>query len=133
MSAFRLPDPDAAIAAAFDAFPVDCRRGALALRALIFEIAAEVPGPLEEALRWGQPAYLTPKGSTLRLGAPKVGGFALYAHCQSRVIPDFRDRFPTEFRYEGNRAVLFDDPTDIRADLLAGLIRHALTYHAKPT
>lgn len=129
MSVSRWSDPTGEVAQAFDAFPAGCRRGALRLRRLIFEVSEEVEVPVTEALRWGQPAYLAPKGTTLRVGAPKLGSFALFAHCQSRVIPDFRTLFPTEFQYEGNRAVLFDRPEEIQPDRLACLIRHALTYH----
>lgn len=80
------PFASEAVKTAFETVQPDARRGLLALRALIFKTAARLPevGPIEEALRWGQPAYLTPltkSGSTLRLGVPKAGGFALFAHC----------------------------------------------------
>ncbi|MGB3279557.1 MAG: DUF1801 domain-containing protein [Pseudorhodobacter sp.] len=123
-----------AVAAAFDAFPTDARIGLLALRDLILETAWNLPqiGVIEEALRWGQPAYLTPatkSGSTIRLGIPKAGGFALFAHCQTNIISSFAAAFPGQDRIEGNRAVLFDDPTQIDPARHAMLIKHALTYH----
>ncbi len=89
---------------------------------------------VEEALRWGQPAYLTPdtkSGSTIRLGAPKAGGFALYVHCQTTLIAEFCELAGDAFRYEGNRGVLFRDAADIRPDLLSALIRKALSYHQR--
>jgi len=87
------PFPNDAVRAVFDAVPDTDRAGMLRLRALIFEVAADletVPSVTED-LRWGQPAYLTPAkiGSTIRLGQPKSGGFALYAHCQTTIISDF--------------------------------------------
>ncbi len=87
-----------------------------------------------ETLKWGQPAYLPKRprtGSTLRLGVPKAGGFALYVHCQSRLIPDFRALFPDDFRYDGTRAVIFHDGDTPDNHKLALLIRAALTYHLK--
>ncbi|MBN2742162.1 MAG: DUF1801 domain-containing protein [Rhodobacteraceae bacterium] len=125
---------DPQVARAFAAFPVELRAGLLDLRALIFAVAARLPevGRIEETLKWGQPAYLTPEtkaGSTLRLGVPKTGGFAIYAHCQSRIIPTFRDRFPQEFTYEGNRAVHFAPGAALPEDKLSFLIAHALRYH----
>ncbi|WP_193172223.1 DUF1801 domain-containing protein [Nisaea nitritireducens] len=130
------PFENPAVAAAYESFPPREREGLLALRDLIFETAAETPGvgPLEETLKWGQPAYLTPKtrsGSTIRLGLPKQGGFALYTHCQTTLIPDFRSLFPDDFRYEGNRAVHFREGTALPLDPLRLLIRSALTYHLK--
>ncbi len=115
---------------AFDRFSPGARSGSLKLRELIFECAAdsEDVGPITEALRWGQPAYLTKTGSTLRLGVPKTGGFAIYAHCQTTIINDFAQLFPGDFDIEGNRAVRFSVTTEIDSDKLRFLIKHALTY-----
>ncbi|MFV2053898.1 DUF1801 domain-containing protein [Aliiroseovarius sp. YM-037] len=125
-----------AIATTFARAPEPARAGMLALRGLILNVAADLPeaGRVEETLRWGQPSYITPDtkaGSTIRLGLPKAGGFALYVHCQTTLLSDFRALFGDDFRYEGNRAVLFDTPDDIKPDLLSHLIRNALTYHLK--
>tara|TARA_R110002012_G_scaffold289175_1_gene482134 strand:+ start:181 stop:591 length:411 start_codon:yes stop_codon:yes gene_type:complete len=125
-----------AVAAAYESFPQPEREGLLALRDLIFATAAETPGvgPLEECLKWGQPAYLTPQtgsGSTIRLGLPKQGGFALYTNCRTTLIPDFRSLFPDDFQYEGNRAVHFKEAAPLPLDPLRLLIRSALTYHLK--
>ena len=127
---------DPAIAAAFARAPEPARAGLLALRALILKVAADVPeaGRVEETLRWGQPSYITPEtksGSTIRLGVPKAGGFALYVHCQTTLLSDFRAVFGDDFHYENNRAVLFQTPADIKPDLLSQLIKNALTYHLK--
>lgn len=134
----RLADPDFAspeVAARFAAYPAPARAGLLRLRALIFEVAERTPGVgrVEECLKWGQPAYPTaPKtGSPLRLGVPKSGGYAIYAHCQTSIISDFRSLFPRDFTYEGNRAVIFAEGEDRDTDKLRLLISSALTYHVK--
>ncbi|MEL6677399.1 MAG: DUF1801 domain-containing protein [Pseudomonadota bacterium] len=120
--------------AAFDALPEDARPGLMALRTLILDTAAGLPevGRVEEALRWGQPSYLTPDtktGTTLRLGVPKGGGFALYAHCQTTVIAEAREVAGDRLRYEGNRAILFEAGEALPEDLLRIIIGRALTYH----
>jgi len=115
----------------------DCARdGSLHLRGLIFDCAAEMPevGLVQEALRWGQPAYLTPvtkSGSTLRLGVPKTGGFAIYAHCQTDIISTYASQFDGLDRIEGNRAVVFDDVAQVDDARISLLIKHALRYHIK--
>lgn len=121
----------------FDAAPPVARAGMLALRGLIFEVAAGLPkvGPIEESLRWGEPAYLTPvsrSGSTIRLGAPKAGGFALYCNCRTSLIADLRDMAGHAVRTEGNRAVLFADVAEIDHSLIGTLIARALTWHCRP-
>lgn len=122
------------VKAAYDAMADDSRKGALALRRLIFQVAGDIRGlnGLEECLKWGQPSYLTrPKGmgTTIRIGQPKSGGFAIYVHCQTKVISSFAEAFPGMDRIEGNRAVLFEDESEIDAGRHGQLIHHALTYH----
>lgn len=122
------------VRAAFDACPSPARPGLERLRALIFRVASGTPGVgrLEEGLRWGQPAYLTPEtksGSTIRLGMAKSGDVALFVHCQTRLIEEFRTVAPPGTRFEGTRAVLFADDSEIDEPALALLIRRALTWH----
>jgi hypothetical protein len=116
------------VRAVFDSFPEPARAGLLSLRDLIFQVAGNTP--VTESLKWGQPAYRTPKGSTLRLGVPKTGGFALYTHCATNIIETYRTHAGLDARFEGNRAVLFTDMTEIK-DSLRLMIAHALTYHDK--
>ena len=125
------PFENPAVKAVFDAYPETERAGLMHLRELIFEEAESLGVDLTEDLRWGQPAYLTAKGSTLRLGLPKKGGFALFAHCQSTIISSFAAQAPASYRFDGNRAVLFDDENEIVSAELAPLINHGLNYHQK--
>lgn len=130
------PFDDPNVAQAFAKFPEEERACMLKLRTLVFQIADETKGvgQIEETLKWGQPAYLTPQtksGSTLRLGLPKTGGVAIYAHCQTRIISKFQDLFPGDFVYEGNRAVHLVPSEGIALEKLALLIASALTYHIK--
>ena len=127
---------DPKVQQAFQTFPDTLRPRLLHLRDLIFQTARDLPqiGALHETLKWGQPAYLTPEtgaATTIRLGLPKTGGYALYTHCQSRVMPEFQALFPNDLKFDGTRAVLFDiDETPPEAPLRA-LITRALTYHLK--
>ncbi|SMC39872.1 DUF1801 domain-containing protein [Primorskyibacter flagellatus] len=130
--AFQTPS----VAAAFAAFPDAARPHLLDLRRLILETAAQTPGvgALQEVLKWGQPAYLTAQsksGSTIRLGVPKTGGVAIYTHCQTTLISDFRAILPDAFRYEGNRAILLDTGEALQEDRLCMFIASALTYHLR--
>lgn len=121
------------IAAIFNSFTAPDRRGLLTLRDLIFTTAATTT-QITETLKWGVPSYLPAKprtGTTLRLGPHKGGGFALFAHCQTSLIPQFRDQFGTAFAYDGNRAVIFNHPSEIDETALQILIHRALTYHLK--
>mgnify|MGYP001799806908 CR=1 FL=1 len=127
---------DQRVKAAFDAFPPNARTIGLTLRDLIFAVAAETPGvgQIEETLKWGQPSYLTPEtksGSTLRIGVPKNGDAALFAHCATNIISSYASTFPNTDLIEVNLAVVFTTADDIVPMRLRLLIHHALTYHLK--
>ena len=108
------------------------------LRELIFATAVELKGVgrIEEALRWGEPAYLTTEsgsGSTIRIGWRKSrpSQYAMYFNCQTNLVDTSRTIFPRDFTYEGNRAIVFDAGDAVPAEALALCIEAALTYHRK--
>lgn len=110
------------------------REPLLRVRALIFDTAAATKGvgEIEEALKWGQPPYLRPKtksGSTIRLGAPKSGAPAVFTHCQTSIMSDFRMMFEDAFAIDVNRALQLSVDEDLPLEKLEFLVRRALTYH----
>ncbi len=124
------------VAEVFDRYPPKFRRKLLALRELILETAAatEGVGELEETLKWGEPAYLTSKtksGSTIRIDwkekAPDQ--YAMYFHCQTSLVSEFRERFSGELEFDGNRAIVFGANDRIPKRSLKSCIAAALTYH----
>jgi hypothetical protein len=131
-----------AVAAKFAAYPVGARRKLMALRQCIFETAAKLPGvsEIEETLKWSEPAYLTravgktrSTGSTIRIDwKPRAPDqYAMYFNCQTNLIDTFRTLFPTDFEFEGNRALVFDLDRAPPQTALAFCIAAALTYHQK--
>lgn len=126
------------VEALFDTMPKGSRQGALALRSLVFEAAAANAriGRIEETIKWGQPAYLTPdtrSGSTIRIGVPKSEDhdFALFVHCQTDLTRRFDETYPGLFTYEGTRALLFDSSDTPDSEALRHCIGMALTYHLR--
>lgn len=122
------------VAAVFNAYPEALRAKLLALRQLIFDTAAETEGvgELEETLKWGQPSYLTTtskSGSTIRIDRASAGQYAMYFNCQTTLVDSFKDMFPDEFNYEGNRSILFNVESEIPMEKLSYCISLALTYH----
>src|SRR5262245_11924707 len=127
----------AAIDAVFAAYPPPVKSRLQALRGLIFDTAKTTKGvgALEEALKWGQPSYLTTEsksGSTVRIDRLKTdpGGYAVYFHCQTDLVETFRELYP-ELRYSGNRAILLDAGEKLPEAALRHCIALALTYHAR--
>jgi hypothetical protein len=114
------------------------RRKLLALREAIFATAAatEGVGKIEETLKWGEPAYLTSqtrRGSTIRIAWKKSRSeqYAMYFICTTGLVESFRTLFPTDFKYEGNRAMIFAAGDAVPTDALAFCIAASLTYHRK--
>jgi len=120
----------------FAAYPPAVRRRFMRLRALVFETAADLrtAGPITETLKWGEPAYLTEQsksGSTIRFNWKPTAPdrLAICFNCQSRLIGHFRDRFPHQFDYEGNRALVLTLGESIPAAELTECLASALQYH----
>jgi len=128
---------DKAVAAVFETYPRGLRHRLMALRKLIFEVAAatEGVGKLTETLKWGQPSYLTLEtrsGSTVRIDrVRKADGYAIYFHCRSGLIDRFREAYPDMFRCEGKRALLFEERERLPLRALRHCIGLALTHHRR--
>ena len=128
---------DRAVAAVFKAYPADLRRRLMSLRELVFETAAHIEGvgALSETLKWGQPSFLTTEtgsGTTVRIDRLKKGdGYAIYFHCQSGLVGQFKELYPDTFRYEGKRAIVFDAKDRVPVKALRHCIGLALTHHMR--
>lgn len=103
------------------------------LRQLILETASEIESvsELEEALKWGEPSYLAQKGSTVRIDwkKKKPDQYAIYFKCTSKLVATFKEVYPTIFKYEGKRAIVFSMTDEIPVEELKLCIGKALTYH----
>jgi hypothetical protein len=130
-----LPFSNPAVAQVFNSYPPAIRRKLLTLRQLIFDTAQSTAGvgALEETLKWGEPAYVTPSksGSTIRINwkrsAPSQ--YALCFICHTNLVETFRMLFPNDFTYDGNRAIVFHQAEALPVETLAFCIAAALTYH----
>jgi hypothetical protein len=132
----RAKTSNPAVDAIFSAYPTPIRAKLLALRRLIFDTAKTTKGvgALQETLKWGQPSYLTAEtksGSTIRIDQVKSAAdqYAVYFHCQTDLVATFREMYPTELSYGGNRSILLNAEDDIPEPALRHCVALALTYH----
>ncbi len=131
------PFSNADVASRFDAYPPQVRQRLLTLRELVYRTAdtTQGVGEIEETLKWGEPAYLTRNrsGSTVRIDWKQKdpGHCAVYFNCQTGLVDMFRTLFPSDFRFEGNRALLIPLASKIPEDALRFCIAASLTYHLK--
>jgi hypothetical protein len=127
---------DPAVDAVFRAYPGPVRTRLLALRRLILDTAKVTAGvgALQETLKWGQPSYLTTEtrsGSTIRIDQVKSAGnrYAIYFHCQTNLVETFRELYPTELSFGGNRSILLNAEDELPQLALRHCVALALTYH----
>jgi hypothetical protein len=131
----RAGNSNPAVEAVFASYPKPVKAKLLALRRLILDTAKTTKGvgAIEEALKWGQPSYLTPEsksGSTIRIDQVKAeaGQYAVYFHCQTNLVGTFRELYP-ELRYGGNRCILLNAADKVPEAALRHCVALALTYH----
>ncbi len=121
------------VAEKFRSYPEDIRKKLLVLRRLILDTAARTQdaGAVEETLKWGEPAYLARHGSTVRLGWKESNPdqYAICFHCRTSLVETFREIHGDRFRFEGNRALVFEISDEIPVNELEHCIALSLTYH----
>lgn len=136
-TAARPAAPPAGVVHVFDACPEPVKAKLLALRRLILDTARQTKGvgAIEEALKWGQPSYLTAEtgsGSTIRIDRVKSADnqLAVFFHCQTDLVATFRELYP-QLTYSGNRAILLDAGKKLPEASLRHCVALALTYHLR--
>ena len=117
----------------FDNYPSSSRSKMMRLRKLILEVAERTEGvdQLEETLKWGEPSYLTKRGSTIRMDwkSKHPDQYAMYFKCTSRLVPVFKEIYGDVFNFESNRAIVFNLQEKVPLKELRQCIKMALTYH----
>jgi len=124
-------NPD--VAARLKTYPAPFRKKLKYLRKLILDTAKEHQiKELEETLKWNEPAYLTKKGSTIRIDwkPKKPDQYAIYFKCTSKLVLTFRAVFGDQFNYEKNRAIIFKLDDTVPEKELKQCIAAALQYHS---
>jgi hypothetical protein len=118
--------------------PSAMTKALMELRRLILVTARDTKGVglLEEALRWGQLSFITTEtgsGSTIRIDAlPKdPEKYAIFFHCQSGLLADFRNRYPGKMQFVGDRSIEFSLDQPLPVDELKHCISLALTHHLR--
>lgn len=119
----------------FDNYPREVLPQLLQLRQLIFEVAKErgLRDNIEETLKWGEPSYLSKKGSTVRLDwkESKPDRISLYFNCNTKLVDTFRAIFPDDLAFEDNRAIVLELGKELPVQELKTCILLALTYHTR--
>lgn len=120
----------------FDSFPDEVRPALLAIRELIFNVAANNDdiGALSEKLRWGQVSYLTEQtksGSTVRIDALSRHKIAIYFICTSNLAEEFRMHYGDLLTFSKNRAIHLEVDKALPTSTIKHCIELALTYHIR--
>ncbi|WP_307205977.1 DUF1801 domain-containing protein [Paenibacillus harenae] len=126
---------NAKVAAVFEHYPNHIQQRLLFLRQLILDTAFEIEGidHPEETLKWGEPSYITKRGSAIRIAWKESNPqqYAMYFNCNTKLVATFKEVFSDIFNFEGNRAIVFDDNEEIPIDELKQCISLSLTYHSR--
>ena len=131
----KIPPMSETVTAAYARYPADAQEALICVRTLIFEEAERLNvGPIEETLKWGEPAYLTSAskaGSTIRLAwkkyAPAYGN--LFLNCQTNLVSEVQSHFPDAFTYTGRRGLAFKLTDTFPEFPVRAAVSLALTYH----
>lgn len=130
-----VPPPTGAAAQRFASYDEPARSALMRLREIVFDVAEQDGriGPLDETLKWNEPAYLAKSGTTLRLSHHKSGAgrIGLYFHCQTDLADRYRELYGDVLEIDGQRAIVLEADGEWPEQALRHAIAMALTYHAK--
>ena len=118
----------------FAGYPEEVRKKLNYLRNLILETASQIEdiSKVEETLKWDEPSYIVRKGSTIRMDwkAKNPDQYALFFNCNTSLVETFKILYGNLFKYEKNRAILFDMNETIPENEVRACIGMALQYHS---
>ncbi|MBQ4864166.1 DUF1801 domain-containing protein [Pseudoalteromonas sp. MMG013] len=120
------------IADKFNAYPDDICLKLTYLRRLIVNTATELSaGVLEETLKWGEPSFKVKSGTAIRLDWKNTSpdSYFLFFNCNTKLVDTFRQLYPNELQYQGNRAIVLNRSQAIPEQAITHCIKLALTYH----
>ena len=121
--------------ARIETWPARAQAHFVTLRGIVHEVAAsEDIGPLDESLKWGQPAWRPKRqrvGSTLRVDWSPAFPDRLMAFvdCKTDLAAQMDTRFPGQFANDGRRALGFDLGAALDQDAIWTLAHLTLSYH----
>ena len=108
---------------------------ALQCRGLFLDAAARLEtGPLEESLKWGQPAWRPSRprtGSTLRMGwdAAEPDALTLFVDCKTDLAARMQETYPTLMAHDGRRRMGVSLNTPLPEQAIAHLAEMTFSYH----
>ncbi|TQV77555.1 DUF1801 domain-containing protein [Aliikangiella marina] len=124
---------DKKLAEKFESYPDFVKSQMYALRELIIETAVDCDKfeAFEESLKWGEPSFVTQYGSPIRIDwkSKRANEYAMYFHCQTKLVDTFKELYGENLKLEGNRAMIFTVDAVIPKKELKHCISLAFDYH----
>lgn len=120
------------VASLLESYPKQATEKLDSLRQLILDVATELEvAKLVETTKWGEPSYVTKKGSTIRMDwkAKTPDQYYLFFICSTELVSTFRFIFGDELTFEGNRAIVLNLADPMPKEALKRCIGLALAYH----
>jgi len=112
-------------------YPEEAQKIFNQLRTLIHNIAKQHElGPVEETLKWGEPAFLSQYGSTVRIDWKKKTPDRIYLffNCKTVLVETFRELFFDVLDIQGNRSIALATNRKVPPEIETCLLM-ALNYH----
>lgn len=125
------PFSDPIVKKRFEEYPSKQRAALLEIRQETFDIARNIdPNErLVENLKWNQPTYTAKNGTPIRLDSFDDDKIAIFFHCQTNLIEQFREIFQEDLEFSKNRAIVIDPSLPLPIADLRVCIQMGLTYH----
>lgn len=126
------------VSSKFSSYPPEVKERLIELREIILNVASKNKevGTINECLKWNEPSFLTTEsksGSAIRIDWKHKDPerYHIYFNCQTKLISIFKELFPNDFEFGGNRSISFNLNDKLPKRKISKCIEIALTYNSR--
>lgn len=115
----------------FETYPPNIAVRLNTIRELIYNVAKQDNiSHITETLKWGEPSYTSKIGSTIRFDwkVKCPDQYSIYFNCRTSLSETFKEIYGDTFKYEGNRAIVFQIDQTLPIKELGHCISMSLRY-----
>lgn len=98
---------------------------------LVEQVAEKLSLVIKAERKWGQLSFSSKIGTPIRMARFDDDYVALFVHCQTTLVEQWREMFTDSLKFSKTRAILLNTKDELPIDDLEICIQMALSYRKK--
>lgn len=97
---------------------------------MILSVAEEINQKVAVSIKWGQLSFASPLGTPIRIDRFDDERIALFVHCQTTLVEQWREMFGDTLNFSKTRAIILNTNEPLPLNELKMCVQMALTYRS---